>query len=143
MINISKCKNTAKSLANQSKENLGERNLNQFFAEFNKLAAEYDQKYMFYSTAIELQKLKSFNEWIIDIIKNKDILMPIIVDKMVNEEDLYSLSLYQNFYAGTDLIPNMDEYKSQYYENGGGENTLALITGCYWIEQTGGNELVE
>lgn len=37
----------------------------------------------------------------------------------------------------------MDEYKSQYYENGGGENALALITGCYWIEQTGGNELVK
>ena len=98
---------------------------------------------MFYSTAIKLQKLKSFNEWIIDIIKHKDILTPIIVDKTVNEEDLYSLSLYQNFYAGTDFIPNIDEYKSQYYENGGGENTLALITGCHWIEQTGNSELVE
>ena len=31
----------------------------------------------------------------------------------------------------------------QYYENGGGENTLALITGCHWVEQTENSELVE
>ena len=90
---------------------------------------------MFYSTAIELQKLKLFNKWLSDIIKDKDVLTPIIIDMMVNEEDLHSLSIYQNFHAGTRLIPNIeDEYKSEYYNNGGGENTLILITGCHWIE---------
>ena len=143
MLNINKCKNIAKSLANQSREKLGEQKLNEFFVNFNKLTTEYDQKYMFSSAAVELQKLKSFNEWVVDIIKNKEVLTPIIVDKLVNEEDLHSLSLYQNFYRGTDLIPNIDTYKSQYYENGGGENTLALITGCHWVEQTGNSELVE
>ena len=105
---------------------------------------EYKEKYMLYSTAIKLGKLESFYEWASDIIKDKDLLTPIIVDKMVNEKDLYSLSLYQNFYAGTDLIPNIDsEYKSEYYKNGGGENALALITGCHWIEQKEASELVE
>ena len=144
MININECKKVAKNLAIQSKKKLGEQELNNFFVSLNKIETEYEQKYMFYSTAIELQKLKSFNKWLSDIIKDKDILTPIIVDKMVNEEDLYSLSIYQNFHAGTRLIPNIeDEYKSEYYDNGGGENTLALITGCYWIEQTGSSELVE
>lgn len=64
--------------------------------------------------------------------------------KPLNEKDLYSLSIYQNFYAGTKLIPDIDnEYRTEYYENGGGENSLALITGCHWIEQTGSSELVE
>jgi len=59
-----------------------------------------------------------------------------MVNKMVNEKDLYSLSIYQNFYAGTKLIPDIDnEYRTEYYENGGGENALALITGCHWIEE--------
>ena len=55
---------------------------------------------------------------------------------MVNDKDLYYLSLYQNLYAGTDLVPNIDEYRSEYVENGGGENALALITGCHWIAQS-------
>ena len=38
---------------------------------------------------------------------------------------------------GTNLIPNIDEYRSQYQENGGGENALAIITGCHWIEHIG------
>jgi hypothetical protein len=96
------------------------------------------------STAIRLEKLESFNNWVPEIIKNKDILTPIIVDKMVNEKDLYSLYLYQNFHAGTNLILDIEgEYKSEYYENGGGENALALITGCNWIEQKEASELVE
>ena len=54
------------------------------------------------------------------------------------------LSLYQNFYAGTNLIPNIDnEYQAEYYDNGGGENTLALISGCHWIEQSGNSILAE
>ena len=62
---------------------------------------------------------------------------------MVNEEDLYSLSIYQNFHAGTALIPNIDAYQTEYHENGGGENTLALITGCHWIEQTVSSALAQ
>ena len=98
---------------------------------------------MLYSTAIKLEKLESFNKWIPKIMQDKDLLTPLVVDKMVNEKDLYFLSLYQNFYTGTDLMPNIDEYKSQYYENGGGENALALITGCHWVEQIESSELVE
>ena len=144
MININKCKEVAKNLANRSIEKLGEPKLNEFFDGFNMFIVEYKEKYMLYSTAIKLGKLESFYEWASDIIKDKDLLTPIIVDKMVNEKDLYSLSLYQNFYAGTDLIPNIDsEYKSEYYKNGGGENALALITGCNWIEQKEASELVE
>ncbi len=119
-------KSIAKSLADQSKKNLGERKSNDFFISLKKVEVEYEQKYMFDSTAIELQKLKSFNKWLSDIIKDKDILTPIIIDQMVNEEDLYSLSIYQNFHAGTALIPNIDgEYKDEYYESDGGEDTLA------------------
>jgi hypothetical protein len=144
MINIDKCKNIAKALAVQSKGLLGEKKCDEFYDAFSKIVTEYYNKYMFYSTAVELQKLKSFNEWASAIITDKDLLTPIIVDKMVNEKDLYSLSLYQNFYAGTDLIPDIEsEYKSEYYKNGGGENALALITGCHWIEQTESSELVE
>ena len=36
---------------------------------------------------------------------------------MVNEKDLYSLSTF----IGDDLIPNIDEYESQYYKNCGGK----------------------
>lgn len=91
---------------------------------------------MFHSTAVKLETLKSFNEWIQEIIKDKDLLTPLIVNKMVDEKDLYSLSLYQNFYADINLIPDIDyKYNLEYYENGGGENALALITGCHWIEQ--------
>jgi hypothetical protein len=144
MIHINKCKDIAKNLALQSKEKLGEEKLNEFFNDLNKFIAEYGDKYMLYSTAIRLEKLESFNNWVPEIIKNKDILTPIIVDKMVNEKDLYSLSLYQNFHAGTNLILDIEgEYKSEYYENGGGENALALITGCNWIEQKEASELVE
>ena len=134
MININKCKNIAKSLAKQSKETLSEQKLNNFYDDFNKIVSEYKNTYKFSSTAIELHRLESFHQWVANIIKDKDVLTPIIVDRMVNEKDIYSLSLYQNFYAGTDLTPNIDNYKSEYYENGGGETSLALITGCYWIE---------
>ncbi|CAL7963662.1 hypothetical protein MIDIC_70046 [Alphaproteobacteria bacterium] len=137
MINIDKCRNIAKSLAAQSKEKLGAQKLNDFFDSFDKFVAEYKNKYKFSSTSIELQKLESFFKWASEAIKDKDAFTPIIVDKMVNGEDLYSLSLYQNFYAGTDLIPNINAHNSEYYENGGGENALALITGCHWIEQGG------
>ena len=129
MININKCKNIAKSLAKQSSKTLGQQKLNDFF---DKIITEYKNKYMFYSTAIELQKLESCHQLVSNIIKYKDLFTPIIVDKMVNEKDLYSLSLYQNFYVGTDLIPNIDEYRSQYQEN-----ALAIITGCHWIEHIG------
>ena len=137
MININKCKNIAKSLAKQSSKTLGQQKLNDFSDDFDKIITEYKNKYMFYSTAIELQKLESCHQLVSNIIKYKDLFTPIIVDKMVNEKDLYSLSLYQNFYVGTDLIPNIDEYRSQYQENGGGENALAIITGCHWIEHIG------
>lgn len=133
MININKCKDIAKSLVNQSRKNLGEQKVNEFFAKFNKIVAEYEQKYMFYSTAIALQKLESFNKWLPDIIKDKNLLTPIVVDKMVNEKDLYSLSVYQNFHSSTNLIPNIDDYKSEGCED---ENVLAVVTGCYWIEHS-------
>ena len=119
----------AKSLAMQSSKTLGQQKLNDFSDDFDKIITEYKNKYMFYSTAIELQKLESCHQLVSNIIKYKDLLTPIIVDKMVNEKDLYSLSLYQNFYVGTDLIPNIDEYRSQYQEN-----ALAIVTGCHWIE---------
>lgn len=144
MINIVKCQELAKSLANQGKENLGKQKLEIFLNDFNKFIAEYEDKYMLYSTAIKLGKLESFNKWLPKIIEDKDLFTSIIVDKMVNEQDLYSLSLYQNFYAGTNLIPNIDnEYQAEYYDNGGGENTLALISGCHWIEQSGNSILAE
>jgi hypothetical protein len=136
MVDINKCKNTAKLLAKQSKETLGDEKLNNFSEGFDKIVNEYKSKYIFYSTAIELQKLKSCHQWVSTILKDKDLLTPIIVDKMVNDKDLYFLSLYQNLYAGTDLVPNIDEYRSEYFENGGGENALALITGCHWIAQS-------
>jgi hypothetical protein len=136
MVDINKCKNTAKLLAKQSKETLGDEKLNNFSESFDKIVNEYKSKYMFYSTAIELQKLKSCHQWVSTILKDKGLLTPIIVDKMVNDKDLYYLSLYQNLYAGTDLVPNIDEYRSDYFENGGGENALALITGCHWIAQS-------
>jgi hypothetical protein len=89
MINIGKCKDRAKSLDEQNKENLGEQKLNEFFNDFNKFIAEYRDKYMLYSTAIKLEKLESFNNWTYELIKNKDLLTPIIVNKMINEKDLY------------------------------------------------------
>jgi hypothetical protein len=144
MININKCKKTVKTLAAQSKKNLGDEKLEIFHKELDGIITQYDEKYSFYSTAIKLEAIDSFKILLANIAEIKNILTPIIVDKMVNEKDLYYLSLYQNFYAGTDLIPNIDsEYKSEYYENGGGENALALITGCHWIEQKEASELVE
>jgi hypothetical protein len=136
MVDIIKCKDVAKSLAKQSKEKLGHQKVNNFSVDLNKIVIEYNSKYMFSSNAIELQKLESCNRFISSIVEDKILLTPIIVDKMVNDKDLYALSIYQNLYAGTDLIPNIDEYKSEYYKNGGGENSLALITGCHWIEQS-------
>lgn len=137
MFNINKCKHIARSLSNESKEKLGDKKSQDFSNTFDKIVDEYRSKNMFSSTAIELQKLKSFNDWIQDIINEKNLFTPIIVDKMVNERDLYSLSLYQNLYVGTDLNPDISNYKLEYYENGGGENALALITGCHWVEQSG------
>ena len=143
MINIKECQHKASELALRSKEKLGHEKLETFYKNLEKIINEYDEKYAFYSTSIKLESLDSFTNWLNSILDIKSVLTPVLVDKMVNEKDLYSLSVYQNFHAGTNLIPNMDEYKSQYYENGGGENALALITGCHWIEQTGGSELVE
>jgi hypothetical protein len=133
MIDISKCKNTAKLLAEQSKKILGDEKLNNFSEGFDKIVNEYKSKYIFHSTAIELQKLKSFHQLISSILEDKDLLTPIIADKMVNNKDLYYLSLYQNLYTGTNLVPNMNGCESDYIENGGGESALALITSCYWI----------
>lgn len=138
MIDINECKNKAKLLAEQSKKILGHQKTNDFFEDLNHIVIEYNNKYMFSSTVIDLQKLKSCHKWMHSILEDKILFTPIIVDRMVNAKDLYSLSLYKNLYSGTDLIPNIDKYKSEYYENGGGENALALIAGCHWIEQ---NEL--
>ena len=143
MINIKECQHKASELALRSKEKLGHEKLETFYKNLEKIINEYDEKYAFYSTSIKLESLDSFTNWLNSILDIKSVLTPVLVDKMVNEKYLYLLSVYQNFHAGTNLIPNMDEYKSQYYENGGGENALALITGCHWIEQTGGSELVE
>ena len=142
MINIDKYKDVAKLLADQSKEKLGDQEFNDFSNAFDRIVAEYYNKYRFYSTTIQLGKLKSFNEWLPSIAKDKTLLIPITVDKMVNEEDLFSLSLYKNLYAGTDLAPDnylvpdvFDYYKAEYCGNGMGEQDLALIVGCYWVEQ--------
>ncbi|WP_323733126.1 hypothetical protein [Candidatus Bandiella euplotis] len=43
-MNINKCKDIAKSLANQSKEKLGDQKLNDFFNSFDKFIAEYKNK---------------------------------------------------------------------------------------------------
>lgn len=143
MINIQECQHKTSELALRSKEKLGHEKLESFYKNLEKIINEYDEKYTFYSTSIKLKSLNSFTDWLNSILDIKSILTPVLVDKMVKEKDLYSLSVYQNFHVGTNLIPNMDEYKSQYYENGRGENALALITSCYWIEQTDGSELVE
>ena len=84
---------------------------------------------MVYSTAVDLQKLKSYHQWVSGILEDKTSLTPIIVDKIVNEGDLYSLSLYQNLYADTAYIPDVSEIHS--------ENDLAIVMGCHWIEQSG------
>jgi hypothetical protein len=137
MIDINECKNKAKLLAEQSKKILGHQKLNDFSEDFNKCIKEYDNKYMFSSNSIDLQSIEFCYEWISSILDDKTLLTPIIVDKMVNDEDLCSLSLYQNLYAGTDLIPNIDEDGFEFHKYGGGDNALALITGCHWIEQNG------
>jgi len=135
MINIEYCKNTAKELAEKAMLKMGEAKLEGFDAKLDEFENEYKSKYMFSSNAINLQKLQSFNEWISSISDDKDAIIPILVDKMVNERDLYALSVYQTL--------NLDEYNllidaAELYELGGGENALALITGCHWIEnQTG------
>ena len=135
MINIEYCKNTAKELAEKAVLKMGEAKLEGFDAKLDEFENEYKSKYMFSSNAINLQKLQSFNEWISSISDDKDAIIPILVDKMVNERDLYALSVYQTL--------NLDEYNllidaAELYELGGGENALALITGCHWIEnQTG------
>jgi hypothetical protein len=78
MININKCKNIAKSLAKQSSKTLGQQKLNDFSDDFDKIITEYKNKYMFYSTAIELQKLESCHQLVSNIIKYKDLFTPII-----------------------------------------------------------------
>jgi hypothetical protein len=93
MVDIIKCKDVAKSLAKQSKEALGHQKLNNFSEDFDKIVIEYKNMYIFSSTAIEIQKLKSCRQWISSIAEDKTLLTPIIVDKMVNDKDLYSLSL--------------------------------------------------
>ncbi|CAL7961930.1 hypothetical protein MIDIC_340024 [Alphaproteobacteria bacterium] len=143
MININKCKDIAKLLAAKSKKELGDQKLEIFNTTFNQIIDEYNEKYHFYSTAINLQALKSFNKWLPNVLEDKVLLTPIIVDKMVNEKDLYSLSLYQAIYAGSDLtsveeLYKHSELKSEHYQSGGGEHGLALIAGCYWIDQQNG-----
>jgi len=135
MLNVNECKKTASLLAAVSKKQLKDSLLDDFNEKLNQLTEEYQQKYLFSSSAINLQALKSFKEWLPTVIESKDLLVPIIVDKMVNNRDLYSLSLYQAIYKDTDLIPNVSEFEPEYLHNGGGENALALITGCYWISQ--------
>lgn len=135
MLNINECKKTASLLAAASKKQLKNGLLDDFNDKLNQLNEEYQQKYLLSSSSINLQSLESFREWLPTVIESKDLLVPIIVDKMVNNRDLYSLSLYQAIYRDTDLIPNISEFESEYLHNGGGENALALITGCYWISQ--------
>ena len=112
MNEVVKCKSTAKLLAEQSKSMLDPQKLNKFYESFDEIINQYKTQNMFSSTAIELQNHKPFFHWVSSIIDEKDLFAPIIVDKMVNNKDLYALSLYQNLYAGTDLMPNIDEYKS-------------------------------
>ena len=140
MINIEKCKDTAKALAEQVKEELDTQKLERFSSEFDTITEEYYKKYMLHSTAIELQRLKSFNEWLPNVAEDKILLTPIIVDKMVNEKDLYSLSLYQNLYVGTEFALHRDNCRSSDNETCLGENELALMTGCHWVEQISATE---
>ena len=135
MININKCKDTAKALSARSKGEIDAEKLKQFFDNFSKISEEYRNEYILSSKAIQLEQLESFNDWFLGVLEDKELLTPVIVDKMVNEKDLYSLSLYRNLYADTDLVLDRSDCYSKYQEKCLGENDLALMTGCHWIEQ--------
>ena len=121
-------------LSEASRHNIEIALLDNFDKKFNDFIDEYKQKHLLSSASIQLHALGSFREWLPDFLKSKELLMPIVVDKMVNDRDLYYFSLYNSVYFGTDLIPDISQFSTEYYENGGGDHALAMLTGCFWVE---------
>lgn len=133
-MNIHKCKNQVALLAKDRKESIDKEKLDQFLSGYQRISAEYNKKYMLLSTSIKLEKLESFLDWLSEIKEEKNLYTPIVVDMMINSKDLYALSLYQNLYKGSDLIPSRDSYSQVYEENGAGEHAEALMLACHWLE---------
>ena len=126
MINLKQCKIDANILAREAEMKMDAVKLAEFYRSFNDISKEYNSRYQFLSTSIDLRKIQTFDLWLSDILGIKDKLVPIIVDKMVNDGDLYFLSLYQNLFANTDYIPCVSGVHS--------ENDLAIAVGCHWVE---------
>ncbi len=134
MLDITQCKKRAVLLSEISRHNIELDLLANFDKKFNDFIVEYKQKHLLSSTSIKLYTLESFREWLPDFLKSKDFLMPVVIDKMVNDRDLYYFSLYNSVYSGTDLIPDLSQFHVEYYDNGGGDHALAMLTGCYWMD---------
>lgn len=134
MLDLHLCKNKASTLYKQSIDQISKETLINFYKEFGMIVDDYKQKNLFSSSSIQLQALSSFRNWLPSFLENKDKLMPIVVERMVNEKDLYYLSLYNAVYSGSDLIPDVSKLNDEYFKNGGGEHSLALLTGCYWLD---------
>jgi len=126
MINLEICRINAKFLAEEAVLKSNGEELMRFYKDFDLISNEYKIRYQLSSNAINLRQLISFKDWFPKVLKIKDILSPIIVDKMVNKGDLYSLSLYTNLFADTNYIPDIHKIHS--------ENDLAIIMGCHWVE---------
>ena len=134
MFDLDLCKNKASIL---SKENIGQINeevLDNFYKEFGILVDSYKQKHLFSSSSVKLYTLSAFREWLPDFLENQDMLMPIVINKLVNEKDLYYLSLYNAVYSDSNLIPDISQFNDEYFKNGGGDHSLALLTGCFWLD---------
>jgi len=134
MFDLNLCKNKASILAKRSVGQISKEVLDEFYKEFGTIVDNYKQNNLFSSSSVKLYTLSSFREWLPIFLKNKDDLMPIIVEKMVNEKDLYYLSLYDTVYYGSDLILDISQFNDEFFKNGGGDHSLALLTGCFWLD---------
>ncbi len=141
MFDLNLCKNKSSILTKETIDQIDKGVLNGFYKEFGLIVGSYKHKHLLSSSSIQLQTLLSFREWLPSFLQNKDKLMPLIIDKMVNEKDLYYLSLYNAVYSDSDLIPDVSKFHDEFFKNGGGDHSLALLTGCYWIEHQNSENL--
>lgn len=132
MIDINKCKNTAKKIANEAREKLTTEELNAFETKFGAIVQEYYDKYKFDSHGVSLERLNSFNEWLPEFEEQGDNLIPLLIEKMV-DKDMYSRSAYENLLK---KAGGFESYKKTLDDNYdlGGEGEISQIAGCLWVE---------
>lgn len=131
MLTLENCKGIARKAALVAAENLGSEQFKDFNENFKKMKLEYlNSEYGVQSYAPNLNLLASFRKWLPELIKIKEVILPIVVDLMING-DMDAISVFSSLHDN-DKIEELYHYHPNMAR---GEQGKALLLGCSWIEK--------